>query len=527
VEVPSKDKLSYYASDLDIIDIIIRDNVDVLYPMLVTKLLANARAWQEKRLQTQEMQEKYSERQLPFVDFGMSRKTSGAKWYDVIVRFKCCFLRHYFGVSYKKMHDLIKNHIGVKLFLGLSGDEEIPWKSILQVRESEFGDDLLHEINEKFLLPVAKKEKIVLGEKVRWDSTVIEENITYPTDAKLLHKWVAMIKHMANKVTSFFGACVQKTVAKLEVTTRDMKLALLDIVKYAQGRTNDAKDSFKKTYKVMIVLAKTYKEQALALADTLEKNLAKNTQIAPSLGDAFTQPKAPKISHQESKIITKYISKIRSTCGKLDRVIKQTERRVVNEESVPMCEKLLSYCSETVAIIQKWKEGKPIEFGRKLMITEAENRFIVQRNVPPGNPNDTTLLTSSFEEAVRVLWKPPKKASYDRWFRDENAIDTLTETHKTKFAIPKRWKKNEDEKKHEKQKRFVDMQAWRAGWEAEVNCLKRDCDLKNVRVRWDAPMKTHIWLWILTNNLMVLAKKLKPKYQRKWLKNLEFSYIHL
>jgi len=24
-------------------------------------------------------------------------------------------------------------------------------------------------------------------------------------------------------------------------------------------------------------------------------------------------------------------------------------------------------------------------------------------------------------------------------------------------------KKNEDEKKHEKQKRFVDMQAWRAG----------------------------------------------------------------
>ena len=44
VEVPSKDRLSYYASDLDIIDIIIRDNVDMLHPMLVAKLLANARA---------------------------------------------------------------------------------------------------------------------------------------------------------------------------------------------------------------------------------------------------------------------------------------------------------------------------------------------------------------------------------------------------------------------------------------------------------------------------------------------------
>jgi len=513
IGIPSKDKLSYYDSELDVIDGIITNNIDILHSILVAKLKKNSRVWREKKLQTNEMQEKYNFEKLKIFDAGNYRAKSWAKWYDVIMRFKCVFLRHYFDVSYQEMPKIIRNHIWVRLFLWLTNEKDkIPWKSILQVRESEFDEDFLYKVNEKILLPVAKKSKIVEGKKVRWDSTVIEEYITYPTEAKLLNKWVAMVTHMANKVKSFFGACIQKVVEQLEVTTRDMKLALLDTVKYMQKRTDESKLAYKKTYEKMIALAKTCTEKSLTLADTLEKELEKD--IRKSISSNMKQ-KEIKISDRERKITTKYIVKIRSTCKKIDRVVNQTERRVINWESVPMLEKLLSYCSETVAIIQKWKEWKPIEFGRKLMITEAENRFIIQRNIPPGNPNDITLLESSFIEAVRILWKPPKEAWYDRWFRDKETVDRLTETYKTKFGIPKRWRKTPEEEVYQKEEWFIEIQKWRAWWEAEMNCLKRDCWLWNVLVRWDKSMKTYIWWWIITNNLMVIAKKTRTRNKHK------------
>ena len=53
-------------------------------------------------------------------------------------------------------------------------------------------------------------------------------------------------------------------------------------------------------------------------------------------------------------------------------MLAQTERRVLNGEAVPTCDKILSLFEPHTQIIVRHKAGKPVEFGRKVWLEEVE-----------------------------------------------------------------------------------------------------------------------------------------------------------
>jgi IS5 family transposase len=50
------------------------------------------------------------------------------------------------------------------------------------------------------VIKTGKQKKIILGRKSRTDTTVVEENVAYPTDSTLLEKGKKLLIKSANKI---------------------------------------------------------------------------------------------------------------------------------------------------------------------------------------------------------------------------------------------------------------------------------------------------------------------------------------
>ena len=99
--------------------------------------------------------------------------------------------------------------------------------------------------------------------------------------------------------------------------------------------------------------------------------------------------------------------------GLVERVVEQTERRVLKGESVKAAEKLVSIFEEHTSIIRRGKAGKETEYGHKVWLEETEGGIISGYRVLEGNPADKTnyyppsIVTGGFG-------KPPRLVAADR-----------------------------------------------------------------------------------------------------------------
>lgn len=71
------------------------------------------------------------------------------------------------------------------------------------------------------------------------------------------------------------------------------------------------------------------------------------------------------------------------------RVMSQTERRVFNEESVPVREKLVSIFEEHTDIIVK--DRRETLYGHKICLTSGQSTLVTDCSILEGNPADSTL----------------------------------------------------------------------------------------------------------------------------------------
>jgi IS5 family transposase len=100
--------------------------------------------------------------------------------------------------------------------------------------------------------------------------------------------------------------------------------------------------------------------------------------------------------------------------GLLARVISQTRRRVLEVESVPAAEKLVSIFEPHTEIIRRGKSGKPTEFGRKVWLSEVEGGIVSSYRILEGNPSDAEQIEAELDQYVRLFGAAPKLLAADR-----------------------------------------------------------------------------------------------------------------
>lgn len=196
----------------------------------------------------------------------------------------------------------------------------------------------------------------------------------------------------------------------------------------------------------------------------------------------------------------------------IERIIRQSQRRVLAGEPVPASEKLVSLFEEHADIIPGSSPGtkgsRDTEYGHKLNLTSGRSGMILDLVIEAGNPADSDRLLPMLRRHIELYGQAPRQAAADGGFATRNNLATAKAWGVSDMAFHK---KAGLSIKDMVRSRWVyrKLRNFRAGIEAGISCLKRAYGPARCTWRGLNHFKSYVWSSVVAYNL-VLFTRLKP-----------------
>ena len=387
------------------------------------------------------------------------------------------YLKDRYQFGYESLVEEIKDNIKWRRFCQIPIDKKVPHSTTLIKLTRKYGPEMIKAVNSQ-LLNQLKSKKILKGKKLRMDSTVVESNIHFPTDAGLLSDSVKKITKIVKEIKKQGVA----TTTKFRDRTRTVKKTILKLCKNLRKKATSKKESIKEQTKKLLMITKDVLKQAKDVA---------NDSAQAAKEDFFDGIKA-------------LFDDLNEFTNIAERIQGQTEKVLANKGNT-IESRIVSIFDTTARPIKKGKLGIKCEFGNKIVVQDTEQGIITGYQVLEENPSDTGLVDEVIEQHVAVFDKPPDEVATDRGFSSAENETKLKETIK-RVSMPKRGKLDAERKQYQKQHWFKRLQRFRAGGEAKISLLKRKFGLRRSRLRGLQGIKIHVGWGILTHNLWQTAR---------------------
>ncbi len=388
-------------------------------------------------------------------------------------------VKHLYGWSYEQTEQWVNDSLVLRQFCRVYL-EKVPddttlirWANLIQPTTLQ---GLLDHVVE-----LARQLKVTKGRKLRIDGTVVETNIHHPTDSTLLQDGVRVLGRLVKRAGRLLHGGGTQGKAWLRQQAQTARAAWLSIVHAAQRRGEEADASMKQAYQTLLSVSQTLLEQAQQTKVALQRS---------------GQPAAQRL-----------VDQLTTFSPRVQQVMRQTQRRVLQGESVPARDKLVSLFEPHTAIIRKGKFGKDVEFGRVVWLDEVEGGIVSRYAILAGNPADADQLRPSLDHHRQVFDAPPHLLTADRKVFSPKGEAYATQ-HGVKYvAIPKPGPCSSARRVHEAQPWFRSGRNWRAGLESRISLLKRRFGLDRCRYHGDDGMNRWVGWGIITYDLWAIARQ--------------------
>jgi IS5 family transposase len=373
----------------------------------------------------------------------------GDSYRDVVVRIEeSDFLREFVGLGIKPMMDFT---FLSKAFGCLSPET---WEAI----------------NAR-LTTHAVEEKKVSGEKLRVDTTAVETNVHYPTDASLLwDSYRTLVRILRHARAEYPRICAEN-----RFHDRKAKRRYSFISRNGKSLSKRTQRKVKTAYRELIEDVK----RVLEISNTAAEMLGNR--------DLFTL----ELFHYHPLV---------------EMVIDQAERRVFDAEMLPADEKLYSLFEEHTELILRGKARKPVEFGHKVFLAQTQEKYISQYRVIEAQMADKDLLEDVLKVHATTFKGLPKVLAADKGFYESaKALRDLEEKIET-VSIAKKGRRTAEETEREHAKAFRLGQRFRAGIEGAISVLTRGYKLARCLFKGFRNFASSIGCAVFCHNLVVLAR---------------------
>jgi IS5 family transposase len=349
-------------------------------------------------------------------------------------------------------------------------------KSALALCIKAIRADTLEKINHVFVQAAAGL-KIEDGKKMRADTTVVESNIHAPLDSNLLWDSVRVLTRLMAEAQEMLGADVH-----FGNRTRRAKRRALGIL---NARNKEKREPL---YRDLLKVAKETIDSADEVTRVIERAIQ---EVAVELS---TKIKLGAISKQ----ITHYIPLAR-------QVVEQTQRRVLQGQSVPSGEKLVSIFEEHTDIIVK--DRRDTLYGHKICLTTGRSTLVTDCVILEGNPADATLAEQVIDRHIAIMGKAPNQVAFDGGFTSKANLEALKAKGVSDVSFSKARSLSVTDMVRSGWV-YKKLRNFRAGIEATISFLKRSFGMDRCTWRSLSSFKSYIWSSIVTFNLLVLARHL-------------------
>jgi transposase, IS5 family len=329
------------------------------------------------------------------------------------------------------------------------------------------------------------------GKQLRVDTTVVETNVHYPTDATLLWDSVRTITRLIDDLDERLPRGVKGFINRTRSARRRMQ-AIQRMT--ARQREQQQTPKYRELIRITEQVVRDAK-QAVSAAKRIRRV------------DAVTHAAMDEICKQ-----------ITSFCQWGERVIDQTRRRILQGETVPAEEKLYSIFEPHTDLIKRGKTLKPVEFGHKVFLAESSHGLITDYRVLEGNPVDSEQVQASLDQHQKTFQKAPEDYAADRGFYSAENVQNCKDAGVSQVCIPQRGgQRTAEQEELERSRAFKKGQRFRAGIEGRISVLFRGRGMKRCLFKGRERFEILVGAAVLANNLMRIADllaKRKPSRQR-------------
>jgi IS5 family transposase len=385
-------------------------------------------------------------------------------------------LKHLYDWSFEGCERQVRANLVYRQFCRVGCERVADSKTLIRLAQV-LGPEVLKAIVER-LVTIARQRKVVKGLRMRVDTTVVETNIHYPTDSRLLADGVRVVTRTAKRIVEKLG---EKGLA-IRDRTRAVGRRVFALALASRKATQEkAKAQMKKLYGQLMGQTRAVLRQA--------ERVAKRAR----------RLKAAELAEQ-----------LEETVGVVRRVLAQTKARVFKGDT-HYPDKVLSIFEPHTEAIRKGKTAKPTEFGKLVKIQEAEAQLITDYEVLPIRVPDVELWVGCLEYHQKLFARPPRLAVADAGFASDANEKKAQQMGVRRVALPRRGRLSQQRRTHQRKRWFRRALRWRTGSEGRISSLKRRHGLARCRYRGQEGMQRWVGLGVIANNLLAIGRAQEAK----------------
>ncbi len=377
------------------------------------------------------------------------------------------------GWGYETLVREVSDSLHLRRFCLIGIDQGVPDESTVRKLARRLGAGVVEEIT-RVVIEKAMRETRFRARAARVDSTVVEADIRYPSDAMLALQGARVLAREGRKL-----ALMIKTTVRVRDRSRALGRTVRAISRTLARRTGEAK------------------AQVMVLNEQAARIVARSAREATRLA-ALARANARGRGAQAKLRAAAMLDELAARCRK---VTEQIDLRV---RGLKITDRLVSLADPDARPIRKGKLGRPTEFGYVAQICEVtENTrrgargFILPAAHAPGNPSENRLLHQTTAELAHAGIKTQEIVA-DGGFLLPQTQEAFPDLNDDQIQLSGR---HEPGSRRTRKRRA----RYRTGIEGRISHLKRGYGLGRSRLKGHNGMRTSTGWAILAYDLDTLA----------------------
>ncbi|MDE0629033.1 MAG: ISNCY family transposase [Bryobacterales bacterium] len=394
-------------------------------------------------------------------------------------------LKQALNCDYDRLHDLACQHLAVRRMMGLSDVFEqggFSYRTIVR-NVSLFTAELLDEINQVVVQAGHQLKGLGSGQplQARCDSFVVETDVEYPTDVRLLWDALRSLLRMMGTLYAAFGVAGWRQHRQLMKTGERLF-----------GRVRTARQYRKNPQHV-----RRHTGFGKQLAERARESL-----------ETLAERGVPEAKLQTGKDLA----------GLVEKLADQVERRILEGEVIPASEKIYSVFVPFTRWCSKGKAGVPVELGVPVCVVEDEQQFLLSCRIM-WTESDVDLVPEIIEE-TKGKYPELEGCSFDKGFWSPRGKATLGRLLKN-AVLPKKGRLSKADRKREGREEFRAGRKAHPAVESAINNLEQR-GLDRVREKSKAGFARTVALSMLAANVhrigMIVRDRERERLRRTGLR---------
>lgn len=393
---------------------------------------------------------------------GRSAKAHGRPTIAMQTYVRLMIVKHRYGWGYETLMREVSDSFHLRRFCLIGLGERVPDESTIRKLTRRLGAEVVAELS-RVVIGKATRETRFRARAVRIDSTVVEADVRYPTDAGLAGDGVRTLAREARQVR----AMLDGQVPRVRDRSRAVGGRLREIGRTLRRRTGEAKQE------VLDLTAQTGK---LLSASVREARAAIDAARAAAM--RLARSRKPKLRRQAASVLGA-VERLETMVERSEKVVAQIGKRVAGE---PIKDRLVSLFDPDARPIRKGKLGKQTEFGYIRQLAEVTPNtkpgargFILPPATKAGNPGENELLPTTVAE-LKGLGLRPREVALDGGFQAKATAEALVPLQPQRTFIAGRAAPGSKRT----QRRLT---RYRVGVEGRISHLKRGHGLRRTRLK--------------------------------------------